>query len=447
MRKQNSFTLIELLVVIAIIGILAAIAIPSLSNVRAKARDARRLADLDQLAKAMELYFNDYNHYPIWESGCIDKETDNPLRTEIDPSSPVFFTDKYMKTPPKDPLPNKYCYYYQSDATGGNFKMAAYLEKDTARSSNDNGTETDYYEIYAGPTGRGSVIDIDDNALAQAMPGYQAVCGNNIIEGSEICDGTALASQTCESQIGTNYTGTLSCNTDCSAFVTSLCVYHIPQTGLVGYWKMDEGAGITTADSSPSSPSNTGYLYSGDLNCALPPTTDCPIWTSGASCKFGNCLNFDGQNDYLATQTITISMSSNTVAMWVWPFGNSRTEPNYYAGFGARVFTRYTATKLEWGAPNDLLTWADAITYNAWNHLVFAFDDSEKTITLYKNGVNLGTQSAPNTSFSDSGSYIFSNIGNYTGGHYPLNAKFDEIAIWNRALSAQEILEIYNHQK
>jgi len=175
MRKQNSFTLIELLVVIAIIGILAAIAIPSLSNVRAKARDARRLADLDQLAKAMELYFNDYNHYPIWESGCIDKETDNPLRTEIDPSSPVFFTDKYMKTPPKDPLPNKYCYYYQSDATGGNFKMAAYLEKDTARSSNDNGTETDYYEIYAGPTGSGSVINIDDSALAQAMPGYQAV--------------------------------------------------------------------------------------------------------------------------------------------------------------------------------------------------------------------------------------------------------------------------------
>jgi len=64
MRKQNSFTLIELLVVIAIIGILAAIALPSLANVRAKARDARRLADLDQLAKAMELYFSDYNHYP-----------------------------------------------------------------------------------------------------------------------------------------------------------------------------------------------------------------------------------------------------------------------------------------------------------------------------------------------------------------------------------------------
>ena len=59
---KKSFTLIELLVVIAIIGILAAIALPSLANVRAKARDARRLTDLDQMAKAMELYFSDYNH-------------------------------------------------------------------------------------------------------------------------------------------------------------------------------------------------------------------------------------------------------------------------------------------------------------------------------------------------------------------------------------------------
>ena len=66
MKKQKSFTLIELLVVIAIIGILAAIAIPSLSNARAKARDARRVTDLDQLAKAMELYFSDNNRYPIW---------------------------------------------------------------------------------------------------------------------------------------------------------------------------------------------------------------------------------------------------------------------------------------------------------------------------------------------------------------------------------------------
>ena len=127
MKKQRSFTLIELLVVIAIIGILAAIALPSLANVRAKARDARRLADLDQLAKAVELYFSDNNQYPIWTSGCLETPG-NPLITGTT-SSPAFFTDKYMKTIPKDPLPNKYCYYYKSDATGGNLKMGLILRK------------------------------------------------------------------------------------------------------------------------------------------------------------------------------------------------------------------------------------------------------------------------------------------------------------------------------
>jgi len=142
MMKKKSFTLIELLVVIAIIGILAAIAIPSLSNVRAKARDARRVADLDQLAKAMELYYSNYNHYPIDASGCIDRITDNPLTTDTT-SLPIFFTNQYMAKPPKDPSPNKYCYYYQSDSTGGNYKIVANLEKDTEKEANDNGTEGD----------------------------------------------------------------------------------------------------------------------------------------------------------------------------------------------------------------------------------------------------------------------------------------------------------------
>jgi len=135
----------------------------------------RRLADLKQLATALELYFNDNNQYPIWTSGCLETPG-NPLITGLTTTPPgifpAFFTDEYMKTIPKDPLPNKYCYFYQSDATGANLKMAAYLEKDTARSLNDGGTEDNYYEVYAGPTGSGTVININDTALNNAMPGY-----------------------------------------------------------------------------------------------------------------------------------------------------------------------------------------------------------------------------------------------------------------------------------
>jgi len=60
----KAFTLIELLVVIAIIGILATIAVIALQNARAKARDARRVADVKQMQTALELFFNDMNRYP-----------------------------------------------------------------------------------------------------------------------------------------------------------------------------------------------------------------------------------------------------------------------------------------------------------------------------------------------------------------------------------------------
>jgi hypothetical protein len=53
-------------------------------------------------------------------------------------------------------------------------------------------------------------------------------CGNNKVEGTEMCDGTALNSKTCITQgfIG----GTLSCNSTCTAFITTACTGTTPQT-------------------------------------------------------------------------------------------------------------------------------------------------------------------------------------------------------------------------
>jgi prepilin-type N-terminal cleavage/methylation domain-containing protein len=66
-NSVKGFTLIELLVVIVIIGLLASVVLVSLSNSRKKARDARRLTDMNQIYTALNMYYSDY--------GCLPRTT------------------------------------------------------------------------------------------------------------------------------------------------------------------------------------------------------------------------------------------------------------------------------------------------------------------------------------------------------------------------------------
>lgn len=62
-NKQQGFTLIEMLVVIGIIGLLSAVVVVGLAPARQEARDARRIADVNQLANWMEINYNPSTGY------------------------------------------------------------------------------------------------------------------------------------------------------------------------------------------------------------------------------------------------------------------------------------------------------------------------------------------------------------------------------------------------
>jgi type II secretion system protein G len=129
LRNKNAkgFTLIELLVVIAIIGLLASVVLLALNSARAKSRDAKRLADVRQIASALELYFNDVSAYPSIgygtsaEFGTANTSAANPSGTVVQ------LTPTYIGLIPTAPTPqdgncaasgaNGNRYWYQSNGS------------------------------------------------------------------------------------------------------------------------------------------------------------------------------------------------------------------------------------------------------------------------------------------------------------------------------------------
>ena len=62
--NNKGFTLFELLVSISIIGIMVALAVISYSGAQKKARDARRIQDMNMIQKAAEEYYSLSTNYP-----------------------------------------------------------------------------------------------------------------------------------------------------------------------------------------------------------------------------------------------------------------------------------------------------------------------------------------------------------------------------------------------
>jgi general secretion pathway protein G len=62
--NQKGFTIVELLVVIATTAVLAATIASSISQYMMKARDSKRISDLNNIRKALDLYFADNGYFP-----------------------------------------------------------------------------------------------------------------------------------------------------------------------------------------------------------------------------------------------------------------------------------------------------------------------------------------------------------------------------------------------
>ncbi len=138
-KNKKAFTLIELLVVISIIALLSSIGAASLNSTRAKARDAKRKADLKSIVLALELYFDDNGAYPPVLPETCAVGAGNPNATDgydcsagtdvyksFDSTWNTFqgYLSQYVTALPKDPkqtncIPDAAnCYSYKYSAVG-----------------------------------------------------------------------------------------------------------------------------------------------------------------------------------------------------------------------------------------------------------------------------------------------------------------------------------------
>jgi len=80
--------------------------------------------------------------------------------------------------------------------------------------------EIDEFTVYNKALSTGEIQSIVD---AGEFGKCKVECGNNFIQDNEVCDGSDLGGETCESQLGAGFNGPLGCKSDCSDYDTTQC--------------------------------------------------------------------------------------------------------------------------------------------------------------------------------------------------------------------------------
>jgi len=221
--------------------------------------------------------------------------------------------------------------------------------------------------------------------------------------------------------------------------------------GLVGYWDFEFGKkGSLAFDMS-------GNGSHGRLTNAADPSLS---WVDSKS-GLGTALDFDGTDDYiiLGNPSILSNLSKATWSMWVYfdstPNVNDMFINNdvgltgYQLGISGvttdeiRVLIRQTTTKLDSETSNANLA------VGQWYHLVFTYTDSgSNRLKIYKNGVAqaLNVDDGSGTKANDSAETTYIGTGR-SPNTTSTNGKIDELRIYNRVLSEDEIKRLYNMTK
>jgi hypothetical protein len=209
--------------------------------------------------------------------------------------------------------------------------------------------------------------------------------------------------------------------------------------GLVGYWSFDEGAGTTAYDASGKG--NNGTIYGAK-------------WTNG---KFGQALSFDGRDDYV--EIGELAPTYMTIGAWIKTTSTTYNLPivakldkTNFRGFfltinanwpgvivGSIRFALYDTSNMDRCQTSNL-----NVNDGNWHYIVATYDGSYGKIyldgTLVKSCSHTAGYTNPTTEPLLIGRHSKYSVDNTLY----FNGLIDEVRIYNRALSEEEIRYLYN---
>jgi hypothetical protein len=244
--------------------------------------------------------------------------------------------------------------------------------------------------------------------------------------------------------------------------LTSSCGYSgsTSYEGLVGYWPLNEGYGLTVNDLSGRG--QTGALSSANGGR--------PIWESGLDCIFGSsCLTFNPSFPTLSTGVVDLGVGlqsyeagNNPISFGIWYYlpsvqsGNANypvifsdsdaSSRNGYDIFiatgtahgsgppGEVTFERYTTAN----QGGDFVRSLAALSVG-WHNLVATYDGS--IMRLYVDGSLVGSNSSTSALSPDESMYLGGVSGASAVSGYGTMSDF---RVYSRALSASEVGSLYS---
>jgi hypothetical protein len=191
--------------------------------------------------------------------------------------------------------------------------------------------------------------------------------------------------------------------------------------GILGLWHLDEVTGASAMVDSSGNGNNS----------------DSTSATFGSPGKFGASANFStGTNIISAVSNLPVAATPRTVSFWM-NTGSTGSASLFSYGTGAPgqlfevdLFNSNHLIIHWWGG------YAQGIIYsiNTWSHIVAVYDGVNAN--LYQDGILTSTQAVSLNTGASSVTFGSGTLGSYAGN-------LDEVSLWSRALSANEVTELY----